>query len=145
MLILNRNGPPGLICETIATAITKILNNSLQNTWNNDFLILNFSYSIARSSTWQKKQRQKINTDVGYFRLVLSPISVCALNTFVRYMQLPVTFNFVTPGSGRFSEKDSSQFTPCFNAYTRTVCKVLGLATVCRCYAEGGGKCYATL
>jgi hypothetical protein len=27
--------------------------------------------------------------------------------------------------------------------YTRAVCKVRGLAAVRRCYAEGGGVCYA--
>jgi hypothetical protein len=29
------------------------------------------------------------------------------------------------------------------NTNTRDVCKVYGLAAVCRCYAEGGGDCYA--
>jgi hypothetical protein len=29
--------------------------------------------------------------------------------------------------------------------YTRVVCKVHGLAAVRRCYAKGGGDCYAKL
>jgi hypothetical protein len=33
----------------------------------------------------------------------------------------------------------------CMYMYTRAVCKVLGLAAVRRCYAEGGDDCYANL
>jgi hypothetical protein len=70
----------------------------------------------------------------------------------IYYIDVDVRDMFVPIVMAVTCNKEGLSVTPCSlrrlcqgTKYTRAVCKVRGLATVRRCYADGGGECHAKL